>query len=61
MEFDLKRALGKQHINVTVTRRGATLLDMDARGLESMVRASVHYYNSEEEVERFCQAMEALL
>ena len=44
-----------------VTRRGATLLDMDARGLESMVRASVHYYNSEEEVERFCQAVETLL
>ena len=38
-----------------VTRRGATLLDMDARGLESMVRASVHYYNSEEEVERFAR------
>ncbi len=58
---EIKLALSKQHINVSVTRRSSTLLDMDARGLESMVRASVHYYNSEEEVERFCRAVEALL
>ncbi|HLZ81424.1 MAG TPA: aminotransferase class V-fold PLP-dependent enzyme [Ktedonobacteraceae bacterium] len=58
---EIKLALGKQYINVSVTRRGSTLLDMDARELESMVRASVHYYNSEDEVERFCQAVEALL
>jgi cysteine desulfurase/selenocysteine lyase len=58
---EIKLALGKQHINVSVTRRGSTLLDMDARELESMVRASVHYYNSEDEVERFCRAVEALL
>jgi cysteine desulfurase/selenocysteine lyase len=58
---DIKLALDKQHINVLVTRRGSTLLDMGARELESMVRASVHYYNSEEEVERFCRAVEALL
>jgi cysteine desulfurase / selenocysteine lyase len=58
---EIKLVLGKQHINVSVTSRGSTLLDMDARGLESMVRASVHYYNSEDEVERFCQAVEALL
>jgi cysteine desulfurase/selenocysteine lyase len=58
---DIKAALSQQHINVTVTPRRATLLDMDARGLESMVRASVHYYNSEEEIERFCKAIESLL
>jgi cysteine desulfurase / selenocysteine lyase len=58
---EIKLALSKQHINISVTRRSSTLLDMDARGLESIVRASVHYYNSEEEVERFCRAVEALL
>ena len=58
---EIKLALSKQHINISVTWRSSTLLDMDARGLESMLRASVHYYNSEEEVERFCRAVEALL
>ncbi|HVB60702.1 MAG TPA: aminotransferase class V-fold PLP-dependent enzyme, partial [Ktedonobacteraceae bacterium] len=58
---EIKAALSQQQINVTVTPRAATLLDMDARGLESAVRASVHYYNSEEEIERFCQTVEGLL
>jgi cysteine desulfurase / selenocysteine lyase len=57
---EIRLALSRQHINVSVTKRESTLLDMDARGLETMVRASVHYFNSEEEVERFCRAVEAL-
>ena len=58
---EIVHMLSKQNINVSVTRRSSTLLDMDARGLESLVRASVHYYNSEEEVERFCRTVESLL
>lgn len=57
---EIRLALSRQHINVSVTRRESTLLDMAARGLETMVRASVHYFNSEEEVERFCRTVEAL-
>ena len=58
---EIVSTLSKHNINVSVTRRNSTLLDMDARGLESLVRASVHYYNSEEEVERFCRRVESLL
>ena len=58
---ELAHALRNLHINVSVTERMGTLLDMEARGLTSMVRASVHYYNTEEEVERFCHAVESLL
>lgn len=56
----IQRALAQQHINVTVSERSSTLFDMDERGLSSVVRASVHYYNSETEIERFCQAVKLL-
>lgn len=57
----IKQLLAQQRINVTVSERSATLLDMSERGLDSLVRASVHYYNSEEEIEHFCQAIEMLI
>lgn len=57
---EIKQTLARQRINVTVSERSSTLLDMGERGLTDMIRASVHYYNSEEEIERFCQAIEAL-
>ncbi|HEU5376192.1 MAG TPA: aminotransferase class V-fold PLP-dependent enzyme [Ktedonobacteraceae bacterium] len=57
----IQHLLGEQHINVTVSLRKAALLDLDERGLAGAVRASVHYYNSEEEVERFVQTIERLL
>ena len=54
---EIKRRLVDQHINVSVSIQSSTRLDMEERGLSSLVRASVHYYNSEEEVERFCGAV----
>lgn len=57
----IKQILARQRINVTVSERRSTLLDMDERGLSSLVRASVHYYNSEDELEHFCQAIEMLI
>lgn len=57
----IQRVLKEQHIHVTESACKTTLLDLSERGLESVVRASVHYYNSEEEVERFVQAIEMLL
>lgn len=49
-----------QGINVRVTAVGFTRLDMEQRGLTEMVRASVHYYNTEEEIARCSQAIAEL-
>jgi cysteine desulfurase/selenocysteine lyase len=57
----IRLALRHQRIHVSVTRRSSTLLDMQARGLSAMVRASLHYYNTEEEIEACARAVEALL
>ena len=58
--MEAKAALAAQSMNVTVSRTPSTRLDMEDRGLTHVVRASVHYYNSEEEVDRFCSAISAL-
>ncbi|HYT27798.1 MAG TPA: aminotransferase class V-fold PLP-dependent enzyme [Ktedonobacteraceae bacterium] len=58
---ELRKTLAQQNINVSVTTRSSTLLDMDTRGLTNMVRASVHYFNSEEEVERFCALLASII
>lgn len=57
----IRDALRIRGINVSVTTAASTRLDMDARGLSAMVRASVHYYNAEDEVDRFCRELRALL
>jgi cysteine desulfurase / selenocysteine lyase len=51
--------LYQQQINVSVSRIGSTRLDMEARGLTELVRASLHYYNSEAEIGRFCDLLAA--
>jgi len=56
----VRKHLGKHGINVSVTSRAGTLLDMDARGLDELVRASVHYYNTEDEIERLVRVLGTL-
>jgi selenocysteine lyase/cysteine desulfurase len=56
----IQTRLAEQRINVSVSKLSSTRLDMDERGLESVVRASVHYYNTENEIARFCQALDHL-
>jgi selenocysteine lyase/cysteine desulfurase len=56
----IKAALARQAINVSVSIASGTRLDMDARGLTSMVRASVHYFNTDEEIVRLCDALHAI-
>ena len=54
---DIKNRLRDMSINVSVSSPGSTLLDARARSLPDLLRASVHYYNTEEEIERFTAAI----
>ena len=54
---DLKKRLSRERINVTASPRSSTLLDSRARGLPDLVRASVHYYNTEEELDRLVETV----
>ena len=49
----IKRKLSERNINVSVSSKSSTLIDMEQRGLEELVRASVHYYNTSEEIDQF--------
>jgi selenocysteine lyase/cysteine desulfurase len=53
----VQAALAARAMNVTTSTVASTRYDMEARGLTEIVRASVHYYNDEAEVARFCAAV----
>jgi selenocysteine lyase/cysteine desulfurase len=53
---ELVAALRRQRMNCHASGAGSTL-DVRARGLPDLARASVHYYNTEEEVARFVAAV----
>lgn len=57
----IKDCLAPQKINVSVGRAKSTLLFMNRYHLQSVVRASVHYYNTEAEIERLCDVLKAML
>mgnify|MGYP002631795773 CR=1 FL=1 len=55
--YALKAALREERMNVSVSEVDMTRLDMEARGLTAVVRASVHAYNTQDEIARFCAAV----
>ncbi len=53
--------LAQQRINVSVSSGSGSLVSFQQRGLDSVVRASVHYFNSEEEIGRFIETLQQVL
>jgi cysteine desulfurase / selenocysteine lyase len=51
---EIKQTLAQHNINVSVTFTANSLLDMKSKQLDSVVRASVHYYNTIEEIDKLC-------
>ncbi|MEX0922624.1 MAG: aminotransferase class V-fold PLP-dependent enzyme [Rhodovibrionaceae bacterium] len=54
---EIKARMTERGINTSVSPQTSTLLDTRKRNLPPVLRASVHYYNSEAEVERFISAL----
>jgi cysteine desulfurase/selenocysteine lyase len=58
---ELVRAeLQRAGINTWVCLSNAACVDMRRRGISSLLRVSVHYYNSVDELARLCNALESL-
>ena len=57
---DVQARLSAQRINTSTSPAGHARLDLPHRGLSTLVRASVHYYNSDEEIGRFVAAVDRL-
>ena len=54
------QAMREQRINLSVSTPGSTPIDAGRRQLPDLVRASVHYFNTVEEIDRFATALAAL-
>jgi selenocysteine lyase/cysteine desulfurase len=53
----VKEALGRERINVTVSATSSAVIESLERGLPDLVRASPHYYNTEDELGRFVESV----
>jgi selenocysteine lyase/cysteine desulfurase len=52
---DLVKRLRQQNVNLSTSSVFSAQLDFARRGLDNLARASVHYFNTETEIERFCK------
>jgi cysteine desulfurase / selenocysteine lyase len=52
--------LARRHVNVSVMDAASARLDLDARGIIEMVRASVHYFNTDEEIDLLVETVAGL-
>ncbi|HTK18318.1 MAG TPA: aminotransferase class V-fold PLP-dependent enzyme [Mucilaginibacter sp.] len=57
----IKSRLAEDRINVTVGKAVSTLIYMEKNHLKSVVRASIHYYNTEEEIQILCKSLEVMI
>jgi selenocysteine lyase/cysteine desulfurase len=56
----VRAELYRAGINTWVCLANSACVDMEARGMESLLRVSVHYYNSAEELTRLCSVLESI-
>lgn len=56
---DVQRRLAGSGVNTSVSHASSARLDLPRRGLPDLVRASVHYYNTDDELDRLVYALPA--
>jgi cysteine desulfurase/selenocysteine lyase len=54
---DVQRRLAAERINVSLMDAASARLDFGERGLDEVVRSSVHYYNSTDEIDALVDAV----
>ncbi|MEL7258613.1 MAG: aminotransferase class V-fold PLP-dependent enzyme [Pseudomonadota bacterium] len=54
---EITAKLHKRGMNISVSNRTSAQLDLGPRGIDYLARASVHYYNTEDEIARFVEAV----
>lgn len=52
--------LRAERINTSLATARTAFLDLGMRGVDTAVRASVHYYNTDDELDRFVEALDRL-
>ncbi|WP_236788856.1 aminotransferase class V-fold PLP-dependent enzyme [Amycolatopsis sp. GM8] len=58
---EIKARLAEAKINTSVTGQSSAQYDFTARGLPSLVRASVHYYNTDDEIDHLTAELARVL
>ena len=58
---DIVTTLRYHHINTSVSEPGSTLLDATKNNLPGLVRASLHYYNDQDEIDKFVDILKKII
>jgi selenocysteine lyase/cysteine desulfurase len=53
--------LAREKINVVASYRAYGLIDFDAKGVSWAIRASPHYYNTTEEIDKFIEVLKQII
>lgn len=57
---EVMERMAEHRINVRTSTVFSTRFDMTARGIDHLVRASVHYYNTDDELDRMAAVLETM-
>ncbi|MDR3716662.1 MAG: aminotransferase class V-fold PLP-dependent enzyme [Puia sp.] len=59
--YTVKERLAEKQINVSIAAASSTPIYMNKHHLTSVVRASIHYYNTEDEIKLLCDALASMI